>query len=215
MLPFTVDEFFAVFARYNQAIWPAQVVAYVLAVVTLGLVLLRPGDASGRVVSTILALLWLWTGVAYHAIHFAPINPAAWLFAVVFMGQGLLLLREGAWRGRLRFAPARGPEAAFGWLLAGYATVLYPLVGAWTGHVFPEAPTFGVTPCPVTLFSVGLLLLTSRPVPGVLLVVPASWSMIGGSAAFLLRVPQDWMLLVGGLAGIAAIVIRDRASGAK
>ena len=28
MLPFTIDQFFGVFAAYNVAIWPAQVVAY-------------------------------------------------------------------------------------------------------------------------------------------------------------------------------------------
>jgi hypothetical protein len=30
MLPFTVDQFFSVFGAYNTAIWPAQVVGYLL-----------------------------------------------------------------------------------------------------------------------------------------------------------------------------------------
>jgi hypothetical protein len=36
-------------------------------------------------------------------------------------------------------------------------------------------------------------------VPWWLLVIPFAWSLIGGSAAFLLGVPQDWALLVSGL----------------
>jgi hypothetical protein len=49
----------------------------------------------------------------------------------------------------------------------------------------------------VTIFTFGLLLIARRP-PWPLLIVPVLWSLVGGSAAFLLRVPQDWLLLVTG-----------------
>lgn len=42
-----------------------------------------------------------------------------------------------------------------------------------------------------------------------LLVIP--WSLIGGSAAVLLHVPQDWLLLVSGLIAVPLIIVRDRA----
>jgi hypothetical protein len=54
---------------------------------------------------------------------------------------------------------------------------------------------FGITPCPLTLFTFGILLLASGRIRWSLLVVPGAWSLIGGSAAFLLDVPQDWPLL--------------------
>jgi hypothetical protein len=69
---------------------------------------------------------------------------------------------------------------------------------------------FGVTPCPVTIFTFGLLLLTVRSVPRWLFVVPFVWSLIGGSAAILLNVPQDWLLLVSGCITVPLIVFRDR-----
>ena len=59
----------------------------------------------------------------------------------------------------------------------------------------------GITPCSVTIFSLGLLRLAG-PMPRGLLGIPCLWSLVGGSAAFLLGVPQDWVLL---LAGIAAL----------
>ena len=31
MLPFTREQFFAVFAAYNEAVWPVQYLAYLLA----------------------------------------------------------------------------------------------------------------------------------------------------------------------------------------
>jgi hypothetical protein len=35
MLPFTVDQFFSVFGAYNNAVWPTQVVAYLLGAVAV------------------------------------------------------------------------------------------------------------------------------------------------------------------------------------
>jgi hypothetical protein len=79
--------------------------------------------------------------------------------------------------------------------------IVYPLLGLYAGHGYPRVPMFGITPCPLVLFTFGTLLLASR-VPGWLLFVPAAWSLVGGSAAFLLGVPQDWPLLFSGLAAV-------------
>jgi hypothetical protein len=69
---------------------------------------------------------------------------------------------------------------------------------------------FGITPCPLTIFTFGLLLLTIAPVSRWVLVIPFLWSFIGGSAAFALGIAQDWLLLISGIAVIPLIVIRDR-----
>jgi hypothetical protein len=54
-----------------------------------------------------------------------------------------------------------------------------------------------------------MLLLTTGPVPRWLLVIPVIWSLIGGSAAILLHVPQDWLLLLSGFIAVPLIVVRD------
>jgi hypothetical protein len=71
-------------------------------------------------------------------------------------------------------------------------------------------PAFGITPCPLTLFTFGLLSLTQAPVPRRLLLVPVAWSLIGGSAAGLLGIPQDWPLLAGGGVTLVVLLLRDR-----
>lgn len=86
---------------------------------------------------------------------------------------------------------------------------MYPIVGLGTGHRWAETPQFGITPCPVTLFTFGLLLLTRVPVPRWLLVIPVVWSLLGGSAALMLGIPQDWLLLFSGLSAIW-LLRRDR-----
>ena len=171
-LPFKPNQFLEVFAAYNRAVWPAQLVG--------------------------LAVMWLWTGVAYHAPFFARINPAAIAFATLFVVQGLRFAHAALLRSDLRFGAARGARAGVGWALVVYSVLVYPLIGI-ASHGYPAMPMFGITPCPVTLFSLGLLLLAQPPVPRRLLVIPSLWALIGGRAALLLAVPQDWPLLLGGV----------------
>jgi len=206
VLPFTTDQFFAVFASYNAAIWPAQVGAYLVGAAALPFAL-RGGRLAGRVVPAALAAMWLWTGAAYHLLHFAAINPAARLFGGAFLLQGLLLLAAAASGRPLAFEPMRGGwRRGFGLFLVAYAAVLYPLLGRLAGHPWPEVPSFGVTPCPVTIFTFGVLLLARGRVSAWLLAVPALWAVVGGSAAVLLAVPQDWMLLAGGIAATTILL---------
>lgn len=198
MLPFTREQFLSVFVAYNDAVWPAPVLAYLLG---LGMVvaLVRRQAPSDRILGAGLAAMWIWTGIAYHWLFFSRINRGAVVFGALFVLQGALLVHAALAHGALVFGTTRRATSWLGWALLAYASLGYPVVGLWTGHRYPAAPMFGITPCPVTLFTLGLFLLTTRPVPGRLLVIPLAWSLVGGSAAFLLHVPQDWPLLVSGL----------------
>jgi len=211
MLPFTPQQFLSVFVNYNTAIWPALVGAYLLGCSAIVLLLWKARHAD-RITAGILAIMWLWTGIAYHWVFFATINKAAYLFGALFVIQGAYLLYSGVYHDNLRFGPGDGPTVWVGVALVIYAAILYPLIGMWTGHVYPEMPMFGVTPCPVTIFTFGMFLLTTHPISRWLLVIPFIWSLIGGSAAVLLRVPQDWLLLVSGFITVLLIIMRDRAA---
>lgn len=208
MLPFTREQFVAVFAEYNAGIWPAQILAYLLGLGMVAL-LLRPSPAASRVVAAGLAGMWAWTGIAYHWAFFSTINKAALAFGALFVLQAAVFLYAGVVRDRLRFGGVSGPLAWLGWALVAYAALVYPLLGLALGHPPAEIPMFGVTPCPVTIFTFGLLLLTNATVSRWILAIPFLWSLVGGSAAFLLGVPQDWLLLASGLA-VFLIAYRDR-----
>ena len=160
-------------------------------------------------IAGVLAAMWLWTAIFYHALFFAGINKAAYLFAALFVVQGGYLFYEGCYRGRIHFSFGSGPLAWLGLAFAAYAAILYPLIGMVSGHPYPAMPMFGVTPCPVTIFTFGMLLATVPPLSRWLLVIPFVWSLIGGSAAILLHVPQDWFLLVSGLIAVPLIVFRS------
>ncbi len=205
MLPFTVEQFFAVFRAYNGSLWPAIPVAYALgAAVLWAIVSQRP--VAARLAAVALALMWLWTGVAYHIAYFAEINRLALPFGALFIAEAILLVVVAAWRRPISFGSAGLPAIA-GWTLIAYTVIAYPLIGWMAGHPLAELPQFGVTPCPVTLFTFGVLLLARPPAPWLLLVIPVVWSLIGGSAAFLLHVPQDWVLLLSGVATLLLLVL--------
>jgi hypothetical protein len=206
MLPFTTEQFYAVFTAYNGAVWPASIAAYVLGAAAVVLAI-RGGSVSSRIVAAILALMWAWTGIAYHMGFFSAINRAAWIFGALFAAQALLLLYCGTYRNRIALGAPLNLRSGAGYLLIFYATIAYPLIGLALGHDYMALPQFGVTPCPVALFTFGLILLAPGPIPWPVLVIPVLWSLIGGSAAVLLNVPQDWVLLASGPATLALLVL--------
>ena len=119
-LPFTREQFFDLFAAYNAALWPALVVLWMASVVVSALLLSsrRPPD---RWIAALLAAHWIWSAVAYHAVFFTRINPAAWLFAALFLLQAALFIWWGVVQRRLSFAPRRSGWARVGWVVDGTA----------------------------------------------------------------------------------------------
>jgi hypothetical protein len=206
MLPFGHDAFIDVFRAYNTAIWPAQIAAYALGA-TILLLLIRPAPLGGKAVAAILGLMWLWTGLVYHAAFFSAINRAAYGFAALFVVQGLMLVWVAV-TGRLDLRIRGGVRGGIGLGMIVYAMLLYPAIGAMAGQSYPGVPVFGVAPCPLVIFTFGVLLMADS-LPLRLLIVPLLWSLIGGSAAFLLRIPQDWVLLLSGVV-VAAMLLLDR-----
>lgn len=204
-LPFTPEQFFGVFERYNEAVWPIQLAIYAIAAIAIYLVF-KPGRHSSKIISGILASLWLWIGVAYHWAFFTSINPAAKIFGAFFVLQGVIFLFEGIVRNKISFTFAKDWRSWTGLVLAVFGPILYPIIGYSLGHTYPSSPTFGL-PCPTTIFTFGLLLMTIR-MPKYVAVIPFLWSLLGFTAALSLGVKEDVSLLLAGLMGITAIMLK-------
>lgn len=204
MIPFTSADFLRVFEQYNSAIWPGQVLLCLAGLIAIGLALTRR-RISPKLVSLILGLLWLWTGVVYHLVFFSTINKAARLFAVLFIIQSMIFVFAGVANSSLSFSFRRDAQGLIGAGLITYALVLYPLVGAAIGHTYPAAPTFGV-PCPTTIFTFGLLVGAGINVRFYILIIPLLWSLIGLWAAISLGMYEDIGLAVAGLITVTVIL---------
>ena len=204
-LPFSLDQFLQVFSDYNVAIWPSQIVLYALAI--LGIALPFRSGASSKVIAGILAILWAWTGLAYHLAFFSSINKAAYIFSLLCVVQAFVFLYVGLLKGKLIFRPSATPEGLTGSLLILYALLIYPVLGFYFGHIYPHSPTFGA-PCPTTIFTFGLLLWTVGRVPRVVIVIPILWALVGSTAAFVLGVREDLGLLFAGVASVTILLWR-------
>jgi hypothetical protein len=207
-LPFTTKQFLAVFEQYNEAVWPFQIILNLLALGCLILSIKRIRH-SDKIIPGILTFFWLWIGIVYHLVFFSSINPAAKVFGVVNVLQGLVFLYFGVFKARLSFQFRTDVYGITGSLLILYALIAYPSLGYSLGHVYPKAPTFGL-PCPTTIFTFGLLLWTSSRIPKVVLLVPIVWSMIGFSAALTMGMHEDIGLLVAAIITTALVVGRDK-----
>ncbi|MFP4616142.1 MAG: DUF6064 family protein [Thiohalorhabdus sp.] len=196
-MPYTLEEFLGVYAAYNQALWPLSLLGGLLGLAVVVLYIARPPWAD-RGVAGILAVFWLVVGGVYHLTYFTTINPLAYAYAALFLVQGALLAWDGVWQGRWRLGPATGWRGWLAALLAGYALVLQPLASLVGPRDYADIPLAGVAPCPTTLLTLAMLLLTAGGPPWRLLAIPLAWTGIGGSAAVLLGVPQDYGLIVAG-----------------
>jgi len=206
-IPFTTEQFFGVFEKYNQAIFPMQFVLILVAIASVTLAA-NPKPSANKTISVLLGFLWLWAGVVYHLIFFTEISPPAYFFGVLFVFQGLLFLYEGVVINRLSFRASRRLNGILGAILIVYALAIYPLIGYALGRIFPTSPTFGV-PCPTSIFTFGLLLWTDKKIPLNLLIVPVLWSLVGTSAALSFGIKEDFGLLVAAMLGTASIIWRN------
>ena len=206
--PFTLEQFLDVFRNYNESVWPLQILFFMLGVCSVFLVFFRI-KADNKTISSILALLWIWTGIVYHILFFTSINKAAYAFGTLFIFQGILFLITGVIKSRLSFRFTNDLFSNSGLIFILYALIIYPILGYYSGHRYPSSPTFGL-PCPTVIFTFGILLLSSKKVPLIYVVIPLIWSLIGFLAALKFGIFEDTGLLIVGLLGTALVIKKNR-----
>jgi hypothetical protein len=203
-LPFTPEQFFDVFRRYNEAVWPVQWVLATLGVLAVVLAL-RGGARASRWVSVLLALLWFWMAIAYHLAFFADLSPVGIAFGLAFGVQAALFSWLAARPRLTSYRPRSAATMGVGALLITYAIIIYPALGYAWGHRYPANPTFGV-PCPTTIFTLGLIVWASPSLPRRIAIVPLAWAVVGTSAAANLGVTEDFGLLGAALLTVGMLV---------
>lgn len=204
-LLFSPRTYYRLIERNNAAVWPGQIVTLGFGVVIAGL-LHRPSPRQGRIVTAIVAVLWVWVAWAFLWSRYATINWAAvyavWLFAI----EVLLLVWFGAVRGSLSFRWRRDAAGVLGAALAGMSLALYPMLAPLLGRTWPQAEIFGIAPDPTAVATLGLLLLAEGSPRRWLMAVPVLWCIVSGTTLRAMGSPEAWVLLLVAVLVVALAV---------
>ncbi len=206
-LLFAPRTYYRLFALYNEAIWPAQILA--LFVGAAAFALLWRGRRSGSTAAVaILVVADLWIAWAYFFERYQTINWAAQYFALGFIAQAVLL----GFVGPSKQKPFRRPTRVrrrIGLALFFFALVVQPLIGPLLlGRPWQEIELFGLAPDPTSVATLGalLLLLRGRALAFAML-LPLAWCAISFLTLWTMGSPDAWVMpAVIGVAMAAAAI---------
>ena len=134
MLSFSLEEFLLVLESYNLAIWPLQIIAYVLIVLVL-FFSLKPTKYSTKIVLAILSFFWLFAGIVFCFIYWAPSHIFGYIFGIFCTVQGLLFLYSIT-RSDITISSPDNAYTFIGILFVLYAIIGYQVFGYYLGHIY-------------------------------------------------------------------------------
>ena len=179
-LLFSPRTYYRMIERYNESVWPAQLLTTALGVAILA-ALRSPSPRQGRIIATVLAVLWMWVAWAFLLQRYATINWAIKFVVPLFVLEALLLMWWGGIRGELSFEAGPHARARLGAALFVAAVLVYPTLAVIMDRPWRQAEVFGAAPDPTAIGTVGLLLMTNTRVRWGLLPVPLLWCGIAGA----------------------------------
>ena len=212
-----IDDFFNTLQSYNEAFLSITVFTFLLGVLIVYLAA-RKSKNSSRVISAIMSFLWIWSGIVFFIIYYGPIDaeflgltmPGVWyLGGILFLIQSFLFLFFGVVKSSLSFKFSSEISSIIGALMIVYAMVIYPIIGFLSSYGFPRYPIFGTAPCPLTIFTVGLLQWSDREIPLVIVVIPFIWALMGIMPVLALNVWADIGEVLSGIVGFLIILYRN------
>jgi hypothetical protein len=211
MLSFSIEELLLVLESYNLDIWPLQIIAYVLILLVLFL-LLKPTKYSVKIVLVVLSFFWLFTGVVFCFIYWAPSHIFGYIFGICCTVQGLLFLYSLI-RSDITIASPNKTNILIGMLFILYAIIGYQIFGYYLGHIYPKFFAVGLVPCPTTILTFGIFLII-RNIPIKYYVIPLTISL-GGFLAAYNGIYEDVGLIITGILGTILLMRINVQSKAK
>ncbi|WEX74634.1 DUF6064 family protein [Sinorhizobium numidicum] len=188
-LMFSPRVYFRLIERYNQDLWPLQLILIAAALLVL-IPALHVPRARIAVYPT-LAAAWAFCAWQFLWIRYAAISWATSYAAIAFLAEaGLLALWSGT-TGQADPAATRLRQAGgIGLMLFGL--LAYPFLALLAGRSLASAETFAMMPDPTATATLGAVLAASRKTPWLLLPMPLLWCGFSGLTLWALEDPGAW-----------------------
>lgn len=203
-LLFSPRIYWRMFELHNAALWPLHIATLAAGLAIFLSVHRRP---RGPFVAIVLGAAWLFVSGSFLWNRYSSINWAIAYFVPAFVLQALLLAIGSTIREGFAFDRSDATGRA-GLLLAVAGLLAYPLLPPLFDRPWTSAEAFGIAPDPTAIFTLGLLLLSSRRFVLILFPIPLVWLLSSGIALLTMGDPQGWLPLSA--AGIAAVAIAAR-----
>ncbi len=203
--PFTTEQFFQIFEKYNTSVFPAQIVILLLGLLMLWMAVSRKAGKD-KTIAGILGGLWIWMGAVYQIGFFAVINPPAYAFGSLFILQGIFMMVESFGRKKLEFNYYGSLKNYLALFFIVFGLIVYPAISLFLAGRISHIISFGL-PCPATIVTFGFFMLADKKFSRYLLIIPTLWALIGTTAAVNFGVYQDFILIVTAI--VANIFILD------
>ncbi|MDX1634910.1 MAG: DUF6064 family protein [Marinobacter sp.] len=204
LVMFTPEVYLRLFVRFNEAVWPLQLVALV-AGLAIPLLLTRATVLARKLAVALLALAWIFTGLGFTAEYYAPINWPVTYFGYAFVAQAMVTAAvAGAWRPPARLAPAQGRGRLLLVLWALVLLVLPWLTPATAGEASAIA-LFGLTPDVTATGSLLLAPLLTRAWRWLLVLLPLLWCLFSLLTLYTLGLALAMLVPLAGI--LLALVV--------
>jgi hypothetical protein len=206
MFSFSIEGFLPILEKYNLAIWPLQIVAYILGACALFFAF-KATRYSSKIILAIFSFFWLFTGIVFCLLYWAPFHRSGYIFGICCVLQGLLFL-YGLIRSDLSIKPRDKTCTLVGTIFILYAAIGYQIFGYFLGHIYPKFFPVGLVPCPTTIFTFGIFLIIYKRIPIIYLIIPMIISL-AGIVAISKGIYEDIGLFIAGVLGTILILRRE------
>lgn len=200
------EDFLLVLERYNLAIWPLQIFAYVFVILAL-FFSFKATKYSLKIVLAILSFFWLFNGIVFGLLHWAPSHLFGYIFGICCVLQGLLFI-DSIIRSDITMGTPEKTYTFIGIVFVLYAIIGYQILGYFLGHIYPKFFPVGLVPCPTTIFTFGIFLFMNNKIPIKYYIIPLIISL-GGFLAASMGIYEDIGLIIVGISGTILIIRRN------
>jgi hypothetical protein len=156
----TQNQFWQIMEAYGAQIKPAQIVLYIVAILIIGWLFLKPGKIQSLFAKLYLSVAFAWTGIAFYLVLASDMAGGSYgnyVFGSVFIIVAVLFAVD-LYRQKMRFSLPRVGRQRYATLVLTLLVFCYPLFGMLLGHSSTSLIMPGTFPCPTT--ALGLLVLT-------------------------------------------------------
>jgi hypothetical protein len=156
----TRDEFWNIMGAYGTRIWPIQIIFYIVAILLVGWLLIKPGKVQSLFVKLFLSIVFAWNSIMFYMIlakGMAGDSHGNYFFGALFILVAVLFVVD-LFRQKMQFSLPSVGWRKYATLLLMVLVFCYPVFGLLSGHGFTSLIMPGTFPCPTTALT--LLLLT-------------------------------------------------------